>query len=195
MKQFVYGVISIVGCLLVAGVVVVFLKQPHIVFNNQLNGSTQVRTAPSQEASDAPRSTGSVILDEYRRAGSAVPLKDTLVWQQISSDIATSQRHKNYKQARIVSILTPLLEYEVELLDTKAHKILNITPNTMLMVPRYVYDSYNNIVDADYVSVQKREAISSLEENALILFYVKDPDVLEGSNLSHFEANWLVFAD
>lgn len=177
---------ALLGTLLGLGIVYFFNRD---VFNNTIPSLfTRERTTTSDQQTISKK------LDPYRVPGSETPLRETVFWKEMGDKIAGAEETTGLRQARVVHVANPLLEYEVEFLSSGERKIISISQTTKLQVPEYTFDENRSITSADFRSADDRNILNLLEENSQIMLYVEDTALLK-NNGGAIPVQLLVFAD
>ena len=120
-------------------------------------------------------------LDPYRVPDSETPLIETEFWKSMAKKIIDAGETTGIRQAKIVRVINPLLEYEVEILSTGEHRTISISHQTKLQVPEYEYDESHSISSVTFRGVNRRDILNLLDAGAQIMIYAQDADVFKDS--------------
>lgn len=135
-------------------------------------------------------------LKTSRELDSEIPLKETKYWKSYAEEEETQKELATIRRARIVKVLKPSLEYEIELLSDQVHKIMKVAERTDFAYPEYTFDENQNMIYVNLSNGYSKELLSTLHENSTILIYVEDPKTLRSSStITSIEPKWIVSAD
>lgn len=195
MKKLLYVLVGIFLLLVLVGV---YLNQKSrfnfLSINSQMIGTKTAENETSSTTTERAHALSKSI-DPYRIQEASPPLKDTWIWDNMSA-VGTGTDQENIYQARIVRVINPLTEYEIELVPSGTHKILNIASATQVYMPEYKYDDGGTIVGVTFDVIRQREILTTLDIGSLLLVYVSDKNNQnKDETLDSVSAQWISFAD
>ena len=197
MRKLTYLFIGIL-ILVFAGIVAYFFTNSTTNYSDIIPGLIRTNTQPetTSNTGNAQEDKLTQSIDPFRFQDSSTPFKNTWIWENLYT-ARTGTDQDNLYQARVVRVINPLTEYEVELLQIGIHKILNITPATKMYMPAYTYEEEGTIAGVTFDNdVSQQEILTTIQKDSLLIIYVNDQNILsENGELGTIQAEWVSPAD